>query len=93
MGILRFQWDPEKSRINRNKHGISFDEAATAFGDPIAITIDDVDHSDAEDRYVTIGSTRRHIVVIICHTDRAGFIRIISARKANKHEREQYYAS
>jgi uncharacterized protein len=93
MSGLCFEWDSEKARENLNKHGISFEEAATIFGDPIAITIDDLDHSTAmEDRFVTIGSTRRHLIVVVCHTDRHGTIRLISARKANRQERDQYYA-
>ncbi len=93
MSGLQFEWDPAKARENLRKHGISFEEAATAFGDRLAITIDDDEHSTPdEDRFVTIGATQRHLIVVVCHTDRHGTMRLISARKANKHEREQYYA-
>jgi uncharacterized protein len=89
---LRFEWDAEKSRRNRAKHGISFEDAVTAFGDLNSITIDDIDHSSHEDRFITIGSTQRQVVVVVSHTDRSGVIRIISARRANREERKQYYA-
>ncbi len=93
MSGLRFEWDPLKARDNVRKHGVSFEDAATALGDPIAITIDDDGHStEAEYRFVTIGTTHRHLLVVVCHTDRHGTIRIITARKANKQEREQYHA-
>ena len=89
--MLQFDWDAEKNRLNKRKHKISFEQAATVFGDPLAITIFDDDHSHAEDRFVTIGATTSHLLVVVCHTDRSGRIRIISARKANKHEKRQYH--
>ena len=92
MAGLRFEWDAEKSRKNRAKHGISFEEAVAVFGDSSSITVDDFDHSSSEDRFITIGSTLRQLVVVVSHTDRFGVIRIISARRANRDEREQYYA-
>jgi uncharacterized protein len=87
---LKFEWDPEKARSNFNKHGISFEEAATVFGDPLSITISDSDHGDDELREVTIGETFKYRIVIVSHTDRHGNIRIISARKATKSEIKQY---
>ena len=88
---LRFEWDAKKAEINLSKHGISFEEAATVFGDSLAITIEDEQHSNEfESREITIGSTVKHRIVVVSHTDRTGNIRIISARKAVKSEKNQY---
>jgi uncharacterized DUF497 family protein len=86
---LNFEWDDRKARINLIKHRIAFEEAATAFGDPLSLTIHDPAHSHGEERFVTIGeSTKRRLIVII-HTNRDA-IRIISARKAISRERKIY---
>jgi uncharacterized protein len=88
---LRFEWDVKKAQINFAKHGISFEEAATVFGDSQSITIEDERHgSEDELREITIGSTVKHRIVVVSHTDRHGAIRIISARKAVKSEINQY---
>ncbi len=72
------------------KHGVSFDEAATAFSDSLSVTYDDPDHSDEEDRFITIGMTSSGILIMVSHTSRNDRIRIISARKLTRKERKQY---
>ena len=87
---MKFQWDPEKVRGNQIKHGVSFNAAATVFGDPLAVTIDDPDHSGDERRFLTTGLTRGRRLIIVSHTDREGWVRIISARPVTPTERKQY---
>jgi len=87
---LRFEWDPRKAASNARKHGVTFDEAATSFGDPRSITIADPEHSLAEFRFVTIGLSLRGRLLVVVHTDRDRSIRIVSARKATRREAEQY---
>jgi uncharacterized DUF497 family protein len=87
---LLFEWDDEKALRNLVKHGISFEEAATAFGDRYSITIKDVDHSDSEERRILIGVTENGQLVIVSHIERGDTIRIISARLATKRERRTY---
>lgn len=87
---MEFEWDPRKAKINLNKHGVSFTEAGTIFGDELAITVPDPDHSDEEDRYITIGWSDRRRLLIVSHTDRDDRIRIISARELTKAERKEY---
>jgi uncharacterized DUF497 family protein len=87
---VRFEWDPEKARRNVQKHGVSFDEAATVFGDPMAVTIYDPDHSHGELRLLTTGISKRQRLIIVAHTDREGQVRIITARDTTPREREQY---
>lgn len=89
MGLL-FEWDEEKSRNNLRKHGVSFDEATTIFGDPLSVTIDDPRHSIRESRWVTLGLSVKLRLLAVVHTDRGGRIRIISARLATRYERETY---
>jgi uncharacterized protein len=88
--MLLFEWDPDKARRNSEIHGISFDEASTAFKDTLSLTIHDPLHSDEEERFILIGNSVRNHLLVIVHTERGENIRIISARKANKKEREQY---
>jgi len=87
---LRVEWNPEKERSNRIKHGVSFEEAASVFLDPLSLTIPDPDHSKGEFRFVDLGKgvTGRLLVVSCC--DRSGRIRIISARTASPKEIRQY---
>jgi len=85
-----YEWDPEKARANLRKHGVSFEEAATVFLDPLAITFPDPDHSDEEAREITIGLTAKHRVMFISHCWRGDRTRIISARRATRKERKQY---
>ena len=88
---LQFEWDPNKATRNVEKHQVSFEEAATVFDDLLFITVIDEEHSVEEERYITIGLSQRGRLLLVAHTDRAGQIRIISARKATKRE-EKFYA-
>lgn len=88
---LQFEWDPNKAARNVENHQVSFEEAATVFDDPLFITVIDEEHSVEEERYITIGLSQRGRLLLGAHTDRAGRIRIISARKATRRE-EQFYA-
>ena len=87
---LLFEWDRTKANANLRKHKISFEEASSVFGDPMAITIDDPQVRSAEYRFVTIGRSVLGQLVVVVHTDRNDKIRIISARKATRAERSQY---
>jgi hypothetical protein len=87
---MQFEWDPEKDLQNQATHRVSFDEASTVFGDPLAITIDDPDHSSDENRMLTTGHSDRQRLIIVAHTDREERIRIISAREATAAERRDY---
>jgi uncharacterized DUF497 family protein len=87
---IRFEWDVRKSRGNIDKHGISFEEATTVFSDPLARTIADPDHSDDEDRSVTVGFSHRQRLLVVVHVDDGEAVRIISARAATRDEREEY---
>ena len=84
------EWDEEKDGINRRKHKVSFEEAATVFDDPLAVTIDDPDHSAEERRFLTNGTSRRGRILVVAHTYESGVIRIISARKPTRFERTVY---
>jgi len=87
---LQFEWDSKKAQSNKKKHGITFQEACTIFGDTLSITIHDPAHSIREDRFITIGRSINNKLIIVVHTDRDDIIRIISARKATRIERTQY---
>ena len=87
---LEFQWDPDKARTNLRKHGVSFEEASTVFADPLALTIPDPDHSEDEERYITVGESTFRRIVVVSAVDRDETIRIISARVANRRERRKY---
>lgn len=91
---IRFEWDARKDASNEAKHGVSFDEASTAFADENGILVHDPDHSDAEARFVLLGlsSRLRLLVVVHCHREAESVIRIISVRRADKHERGDYIA-
>ena len=93
MSDLRFEWDPRKAAANLRKHGVSFSEAETVFADEHGIIIDDVEHSDAEERFVLLGisAASRSLVVVHCYRADDLIIRIISARKADRIERRQYH--
>jgi uncharacterized DUF497 family protein len=84
------EWDAVKARKNLAKHDVSFDEASTVFGDPLALTIPDPVHSDQEERFVTLGVTSNFKTVVVAHVDRGEKIRIISARDATWSERRDY---
>jgi uncharacterized DUF497 family protein len=87
---MNIEWDPRKAKSNLRKHGVAFEEAATALSDPMATTGADPDHSITEYRYVTFGVSVRGRLLVVSHTEEGETIRIISARKASKGEREIY---
>jgi hypothetical protein len=87
---MEFEWDPEKASSNVRKHGVTFHEAATVFGDPLAITFADPDHSMDENRYLTFGISRLDRLLVVSHTERRGRVRIINARLMTRQERRIY---
>ena len=87
---LEFRWDRRKAGENARKHRITFTEAMTVFQDPLAFIFDDEEHSEHEHRELIIGHSHRNRLLIVSFTERKGAIRIISARKANRQEREEY---
>jgi uncharacterized DUF497 family protein len=87
---VKYEWDPEKDRRNQRKHGVSFAEAATVFLDPRAATVPDGRFPVSEFRFRTIGYARTNRLLMVAHTERGDRIRIITARKATRLEREQY---
>jgi uncharacterized DUF497 family protein len=87
---LTFEWDSRKARSNLSKHGISFEEASTIFGDFLSLTVPDPDHSITERRYITMGRAFNGKLLVVDHTDRSDNIRIISARRASRRERRFY---
>lgn len=87
---LLFEWDPKKARRNLKIHEVSFDEASTAFRDPLARTIDDPLHSQEEERIVLIGKSQQGRLMVVVHAERGDRIRIISGRLATKKERLDY---
>lgn len=88
---LEFEWDPAKAKRNLKEHGVSFDEAATIFQDPLSITIADPDHSGStEKRFVDIGLSHERALLVVSYTERKDRIRIISARVATRTERKNY---
>jgi uncharacterized DUF497 family protein len=88
---LRFSWDPKKAASNLTKHAVSFEEAVTAFGDPLSLTIPDPSHSESEDRFVLLGLSANSRLLVVVHAERGDDeIRIISARLASRRERTQY---
>jgi len=88
--MLLFEWNPHKARKNIEIHGVSFDEASSAFGDALSLTIHDPLHSEDEDRFILMGNSFKNQLLVIVYTERGDNIRIISARKATKKERNQY---
>lgn len=93
---MHFEWDPGKEKINIAQHRVSFTEACQVFGDPCQLNLFDCDHSEDEDRWVVIGEVPTMKIMVVIHTMRQiadlQKVRIISARKATKKERETYYA-
>ena len=87
---MEFEWDPEKAARNLDKHKVSFSEAATVFGDPLSVTVPDPDHSEGEDRYITIGMSDSNRLLMVAHTERGDRIRIISARGLTRAERQAH---
>lgn len=87
---MQFEWDLRKAAANFKKHGVSFEEAATAFRDSLAVTARDPDHSVGEDRFITFGVSNRGRLLVVSHTERGNVLRIISARQTTKGERRIY---
>ena len=92
MHDIRFEWDRAKAALNKRKHGVSFEEAQTVFYDEQAIEFFDPDHSDREDRFIMLGVSFMLRLLVVCHCVREAqsVIRIISARRATRHEAEHY---
>ncbi len=88
--MLTFEWDPQKRENNVKKHGVSFEEASTVFRDPLSVTIEDPLHSTGESRLVQMGISQNDRLLIVVHTERQNNIRIITARKATRKERDHY---
>jgi uncharacterized DUF497 family protein len=87
---MEFTWDPDKAESNVRRHGVSFHEASTVFGDPLSTTVPDPDHSTEEERYIIVGTSHRGRLVMVAHTEQGDRIRIISARELTRRERRQY---
>ncbi len=88
--MLKFEWDKAKARTNAKRHGITFEEASSVFGDPLAVTFNDPDHSLQENRFLTFGVASGGRLLVVIHTERKGNIRIISARLATRGEGKRY---
>lgn len=88
--MLKFEWDPAKAHANQLKHGVSFEEAASIFGDPLALTFSDPDHSIEEKRWLSFGVSTNDRLLVVVHAERGRTIRIISARRATRQERGIY---
>ena len=87
---MKFDWDPSKAKRNLAKHGVSFEEAATAFEDPLYVDFFDPEHSEEENRYIRVGSSNQKRILVVAYSEREEQTRIISARPATKHERQAY---
>lgn len=85
-----FEWDPKKAAGNFRKHDVSFEEATTVFGDPLALLMDDPDHSQAEQRYVLLGVSNQGRLLVVAFAERPPRTRLISARRATRRERRRY---
>lgn len=90
---MQFAWDEKKAATNLARHGVSFEEAATVFGDPLSDTFDDPDHSVVERRFVIIGMSKKGRILIVAHTDDGEVVRLISAREPTRKERGFYEES
>jgi len=90
--MIKFEWDPRKDSANQRKHGVSFEEAQSVFFDENAVQFYDEHHSEQEDRFIMLGLSIHSRVLVVCHCEResGNVIRIISARKATKSERQYY---
>ncbi len=87
---MKFEWDKEKAKNNLKKHKVSFDEAVSVFYDPLSATFSDPDHSDNEQRLITIGYSSHSRLLVVAHVERGMATRIISARLATAHERKRH---
>ena len=90
---MEFEWDPAKAAANRRRHRVSFHAAATVLEDPLSTTFPDEAHSPSEARFLTIGASTRGETLVVAHTERNDTIRIISARRGTRREREFYEQS
>ena len=90
---MRFEWDRAKAEANRRKHRVSFDEATSAFFDPLSVTIADPDHSAGEERFLTMGKSSKGRLLVVAHAETGSVLRIISARTASAAERKRYETS
>ena len=93
--VYAFEWDPAKAAENLARHGLAFEAAASVFRDPLALTVYDTEHSEAEERWATVGRAEDGKLLVVIHTFEetsatSATVRIISAREATKHERENY---
>jgi uncharacterized DUF497 family protein len=87
---MEFEWDPRKDAANQRKHAVGFREATTVFGDPLATTFPDSEHSIVEQRFLTIGASVSDRLLVVVHTEHEETIRIVSARPATPRERRFY---
>ena len=87
---MKFEWDTRKAAANLLDHGVSFEEAASAFADPQSVTVPDPEHSEGERRFYLLGMSNRENLLVVCHTERGEKTRIISAWRANRRQRSQY---
>ena len=90
---MEFEWDDDKAAANVQKHGVTFEEAATVFGDPFEATMLDLKHSDTEPRMLSMGRSELDRLLVVSYTERDGRIRIISVREATPQERRSYESS
>ena len=87
---MEFEWDPDKAVSNKEKHDVTFNEAKTAFDDPLFIAFADPDHSDDEQRFILLAESNQNRLLVVSYTERAPGIRLISARLASRSERKAY---
>ena len=87
---LNFEWDGRKANANLAKHGVTFEEAATVFADPLSLTISDPAHSQGEERFIILGKSHAGKLLVVVHTERGDNLRIISARRASRRERKHH---
>lgn len=90
MAGYQFEWDATKAAANERKHGVTFEEAITAFSDPLALLLPDPDHSIGEQRYLVLGTSTQGRLLVVAAAERPPRTRLISARRATRREREQY---
>jgi uncharacterized DUF497 family protein len=93
--LYNFEWDPQKAGLNRAKHGVAFEEAATVFLDPAALSMPDTEHGGTEERWITMGFSSRGRLLVVCHTFKEVArkrcrVRFISSRRATRKERSSY---
>jgi len=85
-----FEWDPKKAESNARKHGVTFDEASTVFGDPIGLLMPDPDHALNEERYLVLGMSNQQRLLVVAFAERPPRTRLISARRAKPRELRRY---